>query len=85
MKKEEEIYCEWICRRQSVPVPEGFEMRLEGRMMNEIAKRATPKRFEFPDAYRVFSSRPIQWAVAAGALLLGLFRLSYVTSAILIP
>lgn len=81
MKKEEEIYSEWIRRRQTVPVPEGFEKQV----MSEIAKQAVIRQAGSSGVYRVLSSRPVQWAAAAGALLLGLFRLSYVTRALLIP
>lgn len=81
MKKEQEIYSEWIRRRQSVPVPEGFAKQV----MGEIAKQPLIRQFDLPAVYRVLSSRPVQWAAAVGALLLGLFRLSYITTALLIP
>ncbi len=82
MKKEEEkIYSEWIRRRQTMPVPEGFAEQV----MSEIAKQPAIKRFDLPAAYRVLSSHPVQWAAAVGALFLGLFRLSYITAALLIP
>ena len=82
MKEEEEsIYSEWISRRQAVPVPEGFAEQV----MTEIAKQPAMRRLDLPALYRVVSSRPVQWAAALGALLLGLFRLSYITTALLIP
>jgi hypothetical protein len=77
---EEKVYGEWIRRRQSVPVPEGFT----GRTMTEIAGQAAAKRLE-PTVCGVLFSHPMQWAAAVGALLLGLFRLSYITRALLIP
>jgi hypothetical protein len=79
--KKEEIYSEWIRRRQSVSGPED----LEERVMAGIAKLAAVKRPVPSGLYRVLTSRPVQWAAAAGALLLGLLRLSYVTYALLIP
>jgi hypothetical protein len=82
MKKEaEKIYSEWIHRRQTIPVPESFAEQV----MSEIAKQPAIKRFDLPALYRVLSSHPVQWAAAVGAMLLGLFRLSYVTSVLLIP
>ena len=82
MKKEEEIYSQWIRRRQSVPVPEDFERLVMSEITKQAAIRLEAGSF---DVYRLLGSRPVQWAAAAGALLLGLFRLSYVTSALLIP
>ena len=78
---QENIYREWIRRRQAVQAPDGFAERV----MDGIAKRPAVGRFDFPAAYRVLSSRPVQWAAALGALLLGLFRLSYIAAALLIP
>ncbi len=79
--ENEELYSEWIRRRQSIPVPEGFAEQV----MREVAKQSAIKRFELPDAYRFFSRHSVQWAAAAGALLLGLFRLSYIATALLMP
>jgi len=82
MKKEKErIYSQWIRRRQSVPVPEGFAEQV----MGEIAKHTIIRHIDLPIVYRVLSSHPMQWAAAVGAVLLGLFRLFYITSALLIP
>jgi hypothetical protein len=79
-EKEDRLYSEWICRRQAMQMPEGFAERV----MGEIAKK-TATSVERPAVYTIFSSRPMQWAAAIGALMLGLFRLSYITRAILIP
>jgi hypothetical protein len=79
-EKEDKLYSEWISRRQVVTVPECFVEQV----MGEVAKE-TPIGFDRPAVNRIFSSRPMQWAAAIGALLLGLFRLSYITRAILIP
>jgi len=82
MKEDEELtYGEWISRRQAVPVPEGFAERV----MNEIAKQPAAGRLDSPAVYRLLYSRPVQWAAALGALLLGLFRLSYIAAALLVP
>ncbi len=71
---KEELYGEWIRRRQSVPVTEGFTAKVMAQINTG-----------HPAASRVLFSRPVQWAAAAAALLLGLFRLSYITRALLIP
>ncbi|MGC9965287.1 MAG: hypothetical protein ABSE08_07770 [Syntrophobacteraceae bacterium] len=82
MKNEQEkIYNEWIRRRQFVPVPEG----ISERVMSKIAKQPARGRFDLPVAYRILSSHPVQWAAALGALSLGLFRLSYITTVLLSP
>jgi hypothetical protein len=82
MKKEKEkIYSEWIHRRQSVPVPEGFSEQV----MGEIARYALIRNIDFPVVYRALSSRAVQWVAVAGAVLLGLFRLSYIARVLLIP
>lgn len=81
MKNEEKLYNEWIRRRQAVPVPEDFAEQV----MREIANQPVENRFDLPAAYRFLSSRLLQWAAAAGALLLGFFRLSYITTALLMP
>jgi len=79
--EKEKIYEDWIRGRQSVHVPEGFANRVIGEITaHKLAKDAEP-----PMVYRVLSSYRVQWAAAAGALLLGLFRLGYVTRAVLIP
>ncbi|MHC1726638.1 MAG: hypothetical protein AB9866_11600 [Syntrophobacteraceae bacterium] len=80
-KQKEEIYSEWISRRQSVPVPQGFAEQV----MSGIKNHAIISHVDLPIPYRVFASRSMQWAAAAGAVMLGLFRLSYITKAVLIP
>lgn len=79
-RKSEDIYGEWIRRRQSVPVPKGFTERTAAA----IAGRHAAGPVVSP-LYRVLAGRPVQWAAAVGALLLGLFRLSYITTALLVP
>jgi hypothetical protein len=79
--KKDEIYSEWLIRRQSVTVPEGFDEKV----MGEVARHTIITNIDVPIACRLLTSRPVQWAAALGALLLGLFRLSYITTALLIP
>ncbi len=82
MKTEkEEIYREWMRRRQSVVVPEDFAEQV----MSEIAKQKIMRHIDLPIMYRVLSSHTLRWVAVAGAMLLGLFRLSYITTALLIP
>ncbi len=82
MKKEsEKLYKEWISSRQTIQAPEGFTEHV----MREIAEQKDVNRMPRSDPYWVLASRPVQWAAAIGAVLLGLLRLSYITSALLIP
>ena len=81
MKKEEEIYDEWVRRRRSVTAPED----LERVVMDRIAGQADLMPRGLPRFHRVLWSRPARWAVAVGALLLAMFRLFYVATALLVP
>ncbi len=80
-KRKEEIFSEWINRRQSVSVPERFD----AKVMDAVARQKVMRSIDMPIALRFFTSRPVQWAAALGAVMLGLFRLSYITTALLVP
>lgn len=74
---EEELYDQWKAQRRQVAVPENFSTRVMTRLVHETSARQKLS--------AALHSRVAQIGMAFGLLLLGLFRLCFVTANLLIP
>ena len=74
----ERLYNQWIGNRRKTMVPDGFAQRIT----ETIAQRA-PDQGIFPIVYRSLTHRLMDWAAGFALVLLGIFRLLYVTANLL--
>jgi hypothetical protein len=72
--KKEDVYTQWKAHRQNVPVPEHFA----STVLAAIENRPPRGEEELPAALTDLSNRITRWGVAAGLVMLGLFRLVYI-------
>lgn len=72
--RKEDLYTQWKAHRQNVPVPDHFA----GTVMAAIEKQPPRGEEELPAALTDLSNRITRWGVAAGLVMLGLFRLVYI-------
>jgi hypothetical protein len=72
--KKEDLYTQWKAYRQNVPVPDHFA----NTIMAAIENQAPRGEEELPAALTDLSNRITRWGVAAGLVMLGLFRLLYI-------
>ncbi len=77
--KKEDLYTQWKAYRQNVPVPDHFA----GTVMAAIENRAPKGEEELPAILTDLSNRMTRWGVAAGLVMLGLFRLLYIAANLL--
>ena len=74
---EEELYAQWKAQRRSVAVPENFSTQVMNRLAHET--------WAGPRWRAALHSRLAQIGLAFGLLLLGLFRLCFMTANLLVP
>ena len=74
---EEELYAQWKAQRRSVAVPENFSTQV----MNRLARET----WAGPQWRGALQGRLAQISLAFGLLLLGLFRLCFMTANLLVP
>ena len=77
--KEEDVYAQWKVYRRNVPVPGHFA----STVMSAIENQAPREEEELPAALADLSNRITRWGVAAGLVMLGLFRLLYIAANLL--
>ncbi len=77
--QKEKLYTQWKQHRRQVQVPENFA----AEVMTEIKKQMTAGEYELPSGLNTVPNRFAQWAMAAGLILLGLFRVLYIAANLL--
>jgi hypothetical protein len=74
-EKEETLFEQWKQQRRNIPVPANFA----AGVMAGIASRRAIQAQGPAGAPADFPSRLFKWSTGAGLLLLGLFRIIYIT------
>jgi len=77
--KEETLYTQWKENRRQVPVPERFAAGVMAKIENQVQTDG----YELPVGLTDIHDCLMQWSVAAGLVLLGLFRIFYIAANLL--
>jgi hypothetical protein len=77
-----DIYHRWKQQRCDVPVPPGFSNRVMALIDQQPQKDRLPRMMNFRSRVTVLVFR---WALGSALLLVGIFRISFVTIQLLIP
>lgn len=77
--KKETIYTQWKESRRQIPVPEGFAAGVMARIENQTPNEEIDRPVGLTD----IQFRLMQWSMAAGLVLLGLFRIFYIAANLL--
>lgn len=77
---DDRLYAQWIHHRRTTAVPDGFAQRV----MQSIDRKSPERTRKAGIGSGAMTRRLINWAAAAAMVLLGLFRLLYVTANLLL-
>ena len=77
--KKEAIYTQWKVHRRQIQVPEDFAAGVMARIENQ----APNEEYDRPAGRTGIRYRMMQWSVAAGLILLGIFRVFYIAANLL--
>jgi hypothetical protein len=77
--EKEDFYTQWKEYRRHVRVPENFS----NSVMTAVENQAPGNDDALPIGSTDFSNRIIRWGVAAGLMMLGLFRILYIAGSLL--
>jgi hypothetical protein len=76
---DDHLYTQWINHRRKTSVPKGFAQQV----VESIERQAPAPKTARPKAFGDIAHRLMNWAAAISMVLLGIFRLFYVTSNLL--
>jgi hypothetical protein len=76
---DDHLYTQWINHRRKSSVPEGFAQQV----VASIQRRAAAPKTTRAKAFGTMAHRLMHWAAALSMVLLGIFRLFYVTANLL--
>ena len=77
------IFDQWLEHRQSPLPPDGMAGRITARVEQRRLQGRPAEQASRAD--RLFALRPVRWALALGASLLGLLRLAEVSLKLFVP
>jgi hypothetical protein len=76
---DDHLYTQWINHRRKTSVPKGFAQQV----VESIERQAPAPKIARSKAFGDIAHRLMNWAAAISMVLLGIFRLFYVTSNLL--
>lgn len=74
--KKESLYVQWKEHRRQVNIPDDFAAGVMAEIENQVGSRE----LELPARFDLMHSRLAQWGMAAGLVLVGLFRILYIAA-----